>query len=144
MSDLLDLKGHEKVLEIGTGSGYQAAVLGELAHTVYTIEIVEALGLQAAKRLKRLGYDNIRVRIGDGYAGWPAEAPFDAIMVTAAPPSIPEALIEQLKPGGRMVIPIGQAHDRQTLTLIIKDMAGQPLITDVLPVAFVPMVRGQH
>jgi len=144
MTDMLDLQGDERVLEIGTGSGYQAAVLAELVAEVFTIEIVEALGLQARERFRQLGYDNIRVRIGDGYAGWPAEAPFDAVMVTAAPERIPEALVEQLKPGGRMILPIGRAHDRQTLTLIVKDRQGRTRITDVLPVAFVPMVHGKE
>ena len=144
MTDMLDLAGDERVLEIGTGSGYQAAVLSELVARVYTIEIVEPLALQARKRLKALGYDNVEVRVGDGYAGWPEEAPFDAVMVTAAPERIPEALVHQLKPGGRMIVPIGRAHDRQTLTLVVKDRQGRTRVTDVLPVAFVPMVRGKE
>ena len=151
MTDLLDLEGGERVLEIGTGSGYQAAVLSEvLAEApsdagghVYTIEIVRALGEAARKRLADLGRENVTVRIGDGYKGWPAEAPFDAIMVTAAPPNIPQALIDQLKPGGRMVVPVGRAHDRQTLTVVTKDADGRVTIDQVLPVAFVPMVPGR-
>jgi len=141
MTDLLELQGQEKVLEIGTGSGYQAAVLSKVVARVYTVEIVEALGRQAEKRLKRLGYDNVSVRIGDGYKGWPEEAPFDAIMVTAAPERIPEDLIHQLRPGGRMIVPIGRAHDRQTLTLVAKAADGKVTVESVLPVAFVPMVK---
>lgn len=141
MTDLLDLSGDEKVLEIGTGSGYQAAVLGRTAGEVFTMEIVEPLAKTAKLRLQDLGYDNVHVRFGDGFQGWPEESPFDAIMVTAAPERIPDALTEQLKPGGRMIIPIGRAHDRQTLTLLAKDKAGQVTIEHVLPVAFVPMVK---
>lgn len=141
MTDLLDLDGTEKVLEIGTGSGYQAAVLGLVAAQVYTVEIVEELGRAAATRLARLGYGNVHVRVGDGYQGWPEQAPFDAIMVTAAPERIPEALIRQLRPGGRMIVPIGRAHDHQTLTLVVKGMEGKVTIESVLPVAFVPMVK---
>ncbi|MEQ8229893.1 MAG: protein-L-isoaspartate(D-aspartate) O-methyltransferase [Rhodospirillales bacterium] len=144
MTDLLDLDGTEKVLEIGTGSGYQAAVLSRVAARVYTIEIVEELGRQAQKRLARLGYDNVHVQIGDGYKGWPEEAPFDAVMVTAAPERIPEDLIHQLRPGGRMIVPIGRAHDRQTLTLVVKALDGKVTIESVLPVAFVPMIKSKQ
>jgi len=143
MTDFLDLTGDEKVLEIGTGSGYQAAVLAEALDKghVFTIEIVEALADTAKKRLERLEYDKVTVRHGDGYKGWPEEAPFDAIIVTAAPERIPDALVEQLAPGGRMIVPIGRAHDRQTLTLVLKDTEGQVTVDKVLPVAFVPMVH---
>jgi protein-L-isoaspartate(D-aspartate) O-methyltransferase len=141
MTDLLDLEGTEKVLEIGTGSGYQAAVLSRVAARVHTVEIVEELGRQAEKRLAALGYDNVHVRIGDGYQGWPEEAPFDAVMVTAAPERIPEELIRQLRPGGKMIVPIGRAHDRQTLTLVVKGADGKVTVDSVLPVAFVPMVK---
>ncbi|MDD9878474.1 MAG: protein-L-isoaspartate(D-aspartate) O-methyltransferase [Magnetovibrio sp.] len=146
MTDFLDLTGSEKVLEIGTGSGYQAAVLAEVLKQgrVFTIEIVEPLAKMAAKRLRELDYDNVTVRHGDGYKGWPEEAPFDAVIVTAAPETIPEALVEQLKPGGRMIVPIGRAHDRQTLTLVRKDAAGQVTVDKVLPVAFVPMVKDRN
>ncbi len=143
MTDLLDLTGAERVLEIGTGSGYQAAVLSLLAQDVYSVEVVPALGQAAKKRLAQLGYDNVHVRVGDGFAGWPDEAPFDAIIVTAAPERIPDALVTQLRPGGRMIIPIGRAHDRQTLTLVRKSDSGHVTVSDVLPVAFVPMVPGK-
>jgi protein-L-isoaspartate(D-aspartate) O-methyltransferase len=126
------------VLEIGTGSGYQAAVLSLLVKTVYSIEIVEELGRVAEERLASLGYDNVRVRIGDGYQGWPEEAPFDAIVVTAAPPEVPLALVDQLADGGRIVIPVGTNY--QELLLIEKHggIVTQRVITAV---RFVPMVR---
>jgi protein-L-isoaspartate(D-aspartate) O-methyltransferase len=143
MTDLLDLDGTEKVLEIGTGCGYQAAVLSRVARRVYTVEVLDDLGRTAAERLKRLGLDNVEVRIGDGYAGWPEEAPFDAIIVTAAPERIPEALIRQLRPGGRMILPLGRAHDRQTLTRVVKGADGKVGTEPVLSVAFVPMVPGR-
>ncbi|HSO06988.1 MAG TPA: protein-L-isoaspartate(D-aspartate) O-methyltransferase [Pelomicrobium sp.] len=143
MTDLLDLKGGERVLEIGTGSGYQAAVLAELAKKVYTIEIVDPLGQRAAALLRELGYANVEVRIGDGYRGWPEAAPFDAIIVTAAPPSVPEALVRQLKPGGRLVLPVGATHEMQVLTVIEKRADGSLERKPVLPVRFVPMVQGR-
>ncbi len=136
MTELLELKGDEKVLEIGTGSGYQAAILAELAKEVYTIEIVESLASTAKKRLSELGYQNIKVRAGDGYLGWPEAAPFDAIIVTAAPDHIPKPLIEQLKEGGRMVVPVG-THT-QELKKIVK-RSGKVVTTDIIPVIFVPM-----
>lgn len=139
MTDLLRLKPEDKVLEIGTGSGYQAAVLGELAKDVYSIEIVEPLGRQAAEVLGRLGYDNVHTRIGDGYKGWPEHAPYDAIIVTAAPDHVPPALIEQLKPGGRLVIPVGNMF--QQLTVITKHEDGTTTTEDVVPVQFVPLTR---
>lgn len=136
MTELLELKGDEKVLEIGTGSGYQAAILGELAKEVYTIEIVESLASMAKNRLSELGYQNIEVKAGDGYLGWPEAAPFDAIIVTAAPDHIPKPLTEQLKEGGRMVVPVGTYA--QELKKIVK-RSGKIVTTDVIPVVFVPM-----
>mgnify|MGYP002830660574 CR=1 FL=1 len=132
-----------KVLEIGTGCGYQAAVLSRVAARVHTVEVVEELGRAAGDRFKRLGVDNVYVRIGDGYAGWPEEAPFDAIIVTAAPARIPDALIRQLRPGGRMILPVGRAHDRQTLTRVVKTADGRVRTEPVLSVAFVPMVSAR-
>lgn len=139
MTDLLNLQPEHKVLEIGTGSGYQAAVLAKLAKDVYTIEIVESLGTTAARTLSRLGYTNVYTKIGDGYAGWPEHAPYDAIIVTAAPDHIPAALIEQLKPGGRMVIPVGTLW--QELLVVTKNADGTTTSEEVVPVRFVPLTR---
>ncbi len=141
MSDLADVGPESIVLEIGTGSGYQAAILAEIVNHVYTIEIVEPLGRRAAETLERLGYDNVSVRIGDGYAGWPEQAPFDAIVVTAAPEQVPEPLIQQLRIGGRLVIPVGGRGQTQSLQVLEKTGAGEILTTDVLPVRFVPFTR---
>lgn len=140
MSDLLDIKPGARVLEIGTGSGYQAAVLAHMGATVFSIETVEKLKQPAVERLARLGYGDVSVRFGDGFEGWPDEAPFDAVIVTAAPSMIPPALIQQLRPGGRMVIPLGPHHETQFLTLVTKDMDGVVTDAPLLPVAFVPMV----
>ena len=137
MTEQLKLTGKEKVLEIGTGSGYQAAILAEIAKEVYTIEIIAALGEQARIRLKNLGYQNVHVKIGDGYRGWPEQAPFDAIIVTAAPRQIPQPLIDQLKNGGRMIIPVGDLY--QELILITKNSKGIIKKKSILPVIFVPM-----
>jgi protein-L-isoaspartate(D-aspartate) O-methyltransferase len=142
MSELADVAPTDKVLEIGTGSGYQAAVLGELAANVYTIEIVERLGRTAAAALARLGYRNVEVKIGDGYGGWPEHAPFDAVIVTAAPNEIPAALVDQLAPGGKLVAPVGASPLAQQLTVIEKDRDGKTTKREVLPVRFVPLVRG--
>jgi len=139
-TDLLGLKGGEIVLDIGTGSGYQAAVLAEIASRVFSIELIPSLGNEARKRLEELGYGNIEIRIGDGYAGWPEKAPFDAIVVTAAAPRVPPALVDQLKPGGRMVIPVGGDGDIQYLKLITKRADGGYDEKRVLPVRFVPLV----
>jgi protein-L-isoaspartate(D-aspartate) O-methyltransferase len=137
MTEALELKPQDRVLEIGTGSGYQAAILAELVHDVYSIEIVEPLGREAAERLKRLGYSNIQIRIGDGYRGWPEAAPFDAIIVTAAPGHVPPALVDQLRQGGRMVLPVGRLF--QDLIRIRRTTSGVKQET-LLPVRFVPMV----
>jgi len=138
-TDLLDLDGAQSVLEIGTGSGYQAAVLAELVTNVYSIEIVEPLGRDAAARLAALGYRNIDVRIGDGYRGWPERAPFDRILVTAAAPYVPEPLVQQLALGGRMVIPVGAGPFGQQLLLIEKGADGQVRRKEMLAVRFVPL-----
>jgi protein-L-isoaspartate(D-aspartate) O-methyltransferase len=143
MTDLAAVGPDSVVLEIGTGSGYQAAVLAEIAREVYTIEIVAALGERAAAALERLGYDNVHVRVGDGYQGWPEAAPFDAIVVTAAPDEVPEPLIRQLAPGGRLVVPVGPEGAVQSLRVLDKDAAGNVTTTDVLPVQFVPFTREQ-
>jgi protein-L-isoaspartate(D-aspartate) O-methyltransferase len=141
MTELLDPKPEDRVLEIGTGSGYQAAVLAECVRRVYTIEIVRPLGERAAALLQQLGYRNIDSRIGDGYQGWPEEAPYDGIVVTAAPDHVPQPLIEQLKPGGRMVIPVGTRDAEQDLLLVTKDPDGHTLTERTLAVRFVPLTR---
>ena len=139
MTDLLELDEDDVVLEVGTGSGYQAAVLAPLAAEVYSIEIVPELGESAALRLRRLGYDNVHVRVGDGYHGWPEAAPFNGIVVTAAASHVPPPLIQQLRPGGRMVIPIGGAFARQQLMLVEKNEDGTVTTRQLLPVQFVPL-----
>lgn len=139
MTEMLELKAGKKVLEIGTGSGYQAAVLSELTPYVFTIEIVEALGRQARSRLRKLGYSTIKVKIGDGYKGWPEYAPFDAIILTAAPDEIPKPLIEQLAPGGVLVAPLGSPGETQFLTRVTKAIDGKIHVQRKLPVRFVPM-----
>ena len=144
MTELLRPDTHHMVLEIGTGSGYQAAVLAKLVQHVYTIEIVPELGRNAKAALKRLGYDNISVRVGDGYKGWPEEEPFDRIIVTAAPEKVPEALLDQLKPGGRMVLPVGPRWWGQDLLVIEKDESGKVVRKNTIPVRFVPMVRQEE
>jgi protein-L-isoaspartate(D-aspartate) O-methyltransferase len=141
MTDLLDLKPGARVLEIGTGSGYQAAVLSPLAEQVYSIEIVPELGAAAAEVIDRLGYANVETKVADGYYGWPEAAPFDGIVVTAAASHIPPPLIEQLKPGGRMVIPIGAAFAAQYLMLVEKRADGGVTTRQLLPVQFVPFTR---
>ncbi len=138
MTQILNLQPGERVLEIGAGSGYQAAVLAELTDQVYTIEIIESLTQQAAQRLKQLGYDKVKVKYGDGYFGWEEAAPFDAIIVTCAANHIPPPLIKQLKEGGRLIIPLGSTTYFQTLTLVTKKM-GKADIQHLTGVAFVPM-----
>jgi protein-L-isoaspartate(D-aspartate) O-methyltransferase len=138
MTAYLTLKGGEKVLEVGTGSGYQAAVLGRIAGSVFTIEINGTLARKASATLERLGFENVHVRAGDGFFGWPEEAPFDAMIVTAAAPEIPPALFAQLAEGGRLVIPLGDVQTYQRLTVVTK-RDGKPYIEQVLDVRFVPM-----
>lgn len=140
MTDMLSLAPDSRVLEIGTGSGYQAAVLAELAGRVFTVETVAALARRAEAILGELGYRNIQFRVGDGNAGWPEYAPYDAIIVTAAAPAMPQALIDQLAPGGRMVIPLGPHRGLQKLVRVDRDNTGKITETTTLPVAFVPLV----
>ncbi|MFQ5953961.1 MAG: protein-L-isoaspartate(D-aspartate) O-methyltransferase [Kiloniellales bacterium] len=144
MTDLLAVEPGHTVLEIGTGSGYQAAVLARLSSRVCSIEIVPELGRSAAKRLERLGYGNVETRIGDGYYGWPSCGPFDGIVVTAAAGHVPPPLIEQLKPGGRMVIPVGGPFTTQQLVLVHKQADGRVTTRQLLPVRFVPLTRGRR
>jgi len=143
-TDLLLPKASDVVLEVGTGSGYQAAVLADVVKQVYTIELIESLGRTAEQRLAEMGYRNVEVKIGDGYAGWPEKAPFDGIIVTAAAPRIPAALVAQLKPGGRMVIPVGADGFVQYLKLVTKRADGGTDERDILPVRFVPLVPGSR
>jgi len=140
MTEKLEPRATDRILEIGTGSGYQAAVLGELVKEVYTIEIVEPLAERARADLQRLGYNNVLVRAGDGYQGWSEKAPFDAVIVTCAPENIPQPLVDQLKEGGRMIIPVGSTGGIQELYLLEK-RNGKVLKKAVLPVRFVPMTR---
>jgi protein-L-isoaspartate(D-aspartate) O-methyltransferase len=142
-TDLIAPRPGHTVLEIGTGSGYQAAVLAEIVAQVYSIELIGDLGRQAAATLSAAGYGNVDVRIGDGYAGWPEKAPFDGIIVTAAAPRVPQALVDQLKPGGRMVIPVGASHAVQELLVLTKRADGGVDERRVLPVRFVPLVPGR-
>jgi protein-L-isoaspartate(D-aspartate) O-methyltransferase len=141
MSQLLGAGADHRVLEIGTGSGYQAAVLSLLAKEVFSIELVPRLATDAREKLGKLGYANVTVRAGDGYQGWPEQAPFDRIILTAAPDEIPPALLDQLKPGGRLVAPVGDS--RQQLVVVEKDFNGQLRRRTILGVRFVPMVRGK-
>jgi protein-L-isoaspartate(D-aspartate) O-methyltransferase len=141
MTDLLGLEPTDAVLEIGTGVGYQAAILAELARKVYTVEIIEELAQEAEKRLRRLGYTNIELKVGNGYYGWPEHAPFDKVIVTAAPDLIPPPLIEQLKPWGRMVIPAG-LPEAQQLIVLTKQRDGKLAITEMLPVRFSALEGG--
>jgi protein-L-isoaspartate(D-aspartate) O-methyltransferase len=143
MTELVEPDEHDVVLEIGTGSAYQAAVLAELVDHVYSIEIIEALASSARERLQRLGYDNVTTRLGDGYYGWEAHAPFDAIIVTAAASHVPPPLIEQLKPGGRMVIPVGAQFMTQLLLLLEKGDDGEVVTRQIGAVRFVPLT-GEH
>ncbi|KPJ89040.1 MAG: protein-L-isoaspartate O-methyltransferase [Spirochaetes bacterium DG_61] len=141
MTELLQVDGDDIVLEIGTGSGYQAAVLAQIVHTVCTIEIIKPLLLQAERVFKRLGYTNVKTRYGDGYFGWEEHGPYDAIIVTAAADHIPPPLIRQLKPGGKMCIPVGQPYFTQVLKLIEKNENDEVRVRDIIPVIFVPLTR---
>ena len=141
MTEMLDIKKDHRVLEIGTGSGYQAAILSALAKEVYTIEIVPQLARSASETLNLLGYKNVMVREGDGYKGWPEKAPFDRIILTAAPPELPKTLTDQLKPGGKLLAPIGNRSSGQELRLVEKRADGEITSRPLLPVRFVPMVQ---
>ncbi|MFO7694471.1 MAG: protein-L-isoaspartate(D-aspartate) O-methyltransferase [Vicinamibacterales bacterium] len=141
MTELARPSASARVLEVGTGSGYQAAVISHLVARVFTVELVDALSQSAAAVLRRLGYANVTVRNGDGYLGWPDEAPFDIILVTAAPEEVPPALLAQLKPGGRLIVPVGRVSDVQDLQVIEKDAAGKVSTRSVIPVRFVPMLK---
>jgi len=142
MTELAEVGPDSKVLDVGTGSGYQAAVLAELGAQVYGIELLAELAEQASERLDLLGYDNVDVVRGDGYGGRPDRAPYDAIIVAAAPKEVPSSLIKQLKPGGRLVIPVGPERGIQSLQLVVKTEQGEVEVSDQLPVRFVPLVRG--
>jgi len=144
MTDLLVPQPEQIILEIGTGSGYQSAILAQLVKQVYSLEIIPSLAAQAAKLLSRLGYHNIEVRTGDGHSGCPEHAPFDGIIVTAAATHLPPALLDQLKPGGRLVIPIGLPYMPQELLLVKKDLEGKIQTKEILGVAFVPMTGNSH
>lgn len=141
MTELLSVDKDDRVLEIGTGSGYQAAVLAHIVERVYTIEIIEPLGKSARERLARLGYTNVEVKMADGYHGWAEHSPFDAIIVTAAADHIPPPLLKQLKNGGKMCIPVGQPYFTQVLKLVEKDEGGNIRVKDIIPVIFVPLTR---
>ena len=143
MTHFLSPQPTDRVLEIGTGSGYQAAILSELVESVYTVEIIPELADQAAKKLATLGYNNVHTHVGDGWRGWPEAGPYDGIIITAAGPDIPPLLVDQLKPGGRMVLPLGEPYAGQMLTLITKDATGAITTQDLLPVSFVPLT-GEH
>jgi protein-L-isoaspartate(D-aspartate) O-methyltransferase len=142
MTEMMQVEAGDKVLEIGTGSGYQAAVLAELAKSVYSIEIIKPLGEQAGEKLQKLGYRNVKTRVGDGYYGWPEAAPFDSIIVTAAASHVPPPLIKQLKPGGHIVIPLGTQFMTQYLMLVEKKQDGSVTTRQILPVRFVPLTGG--
>ena len=141
MTEILQPDTHHIVLEVGTGSGYQAAILSKLVNHVYSIEIIPELGKEAANRLDKLGYDNVTVKIGDGYNGWEEHAPFDRIIVTAAPEQIPKKLVDQLKSGGLMILPVGKTSFGQDMRIVKKDRTGQVTTKETIPVRFVPMIH---
>jgi protein-L-isoaspartate(D-aspartate) O-methyltransferase len=144
MTDLLDPEPEDTILEVGTGSGYQAAILSQLVRKIYSIEIVDELAARASERLDRLGCANVETRVGNGYFGWPEQGPFDGIIVTAAAPNIPQPLLDQLKPGARLVIPVGLPYSHQELMLVEKDRTGAMHTRDVLAVAFVPLTGSRE
>jgi len=144
MTDLLNPEPEDVILEVGTGSGYQAAVLSQVVGQVFTMEIIEALSERAAGVLHRLGYTNVECRTGDGYYGWPEQAPFDGIIVTAAAATIPQPLVDQLKPGAKLVIPVGLPYSHQELMLVEKEEAGTTAMRSILGVAFVPLTGGSE
>ena len=141
MTEILQPDTHHTVLEVGTGSGYQAAILSKLVNHVYSIEIIPELGKEAANRLDKLGYDNVTVKIGDGYNGWEEHSPFDRIIVTAAPEQIPKKLVDQLKSGGLMILPVGKTSFGQDMRIVKKDRTGQVTTQETIPVRFVPMIH---
>ena len=141
MTEILQPDTHHIVLEVGTGSGYQAAILSKLVNHVYSIEIIPELGKEAASRLDKLGYDNVTVKIGDGYNGWEEHSPFDRIIVTAAPEQIPKKLVDQLKSGGLMILPVGKTSFGQDMRIVKKDRTGQVTTQETIPVRFVPMIH---
>ena len=141
MTEILQPDTHHIVLEVGTGSGYQAAILSKLVNHVYSIEIIPELGKEAANRLDKLGYDNVTVKIGDGYNGWEEHSPFDRIIVTAAPEQIPKKLVDQLKSGGLMILPVGKTSFGQDMRVVKKDKTGQVTTQETIPVRFVPMIH---
>jgi protein-L-isoaspartate(D-aspartate) O-methyltransferase len=143
MTEAIGPRSGQRVLEVGTGSGYQAAVLAELVGEVYTVELLPELAEAAKKRLARLGYRNVHVKAGDGYLGWPDKGPFDAVVVTCGAKEVPRPLFEQLKPGGKMVIPVGKSGEVQTLRVITKGSDGKREVRDLLPVRFVPLRRAE-
>jgi protein-L-isoaspartate(D-aspartate) O-methyltransferase len=144
MTDLLSTDQNSSILEIGTGSGYQTAILAQLVKRVFTVEIIRSLSLEAQSRFRAMNYANIKTLVGNGYHGWPSNAPFDGIIVTAAAPEIPEDLVKQLKSGGRMVIPVGMPYSRQELIILEKLADGTKRQQKILDVAFVPLVDAQH
>jgi len=143
MTDLLDPKKSDNVLEIGTGSGYQAAILAQIVKNVYTVEIIKPLAIKAQERFKKLGYNNIHLKVGDGYFGWNKYAPYDSIIVTAAAEHIPPPLLEQLKKGGKMCIPVGIPYFTQVLKLVEKHQDDSIVVKDIIPVLFVPLLRNR-
>ena len=144
MTQIIRPQPHHRVLEIGTGSGYQAAVLASLVDHVYSVEVIAELSAQARIALRAEGFDNVSLQVGDGHAGWPEHAPYDGILVTAAGPGIPQPLVDQLTPGGRLALPVGRQFGAQMLRMVRKDENGEAQVSDILPVSFVPLTAGQQ